>query len=92
MHVDYHRKQVFVSGKMIHLTKNEYRILAFLSENAGKILTYDSIIKHIWGVNPGGDTRILRVNITNIRKKIEKDTSNPEFIITEPGIGYRIPV
>lgn len=92
MSVDYCKKQVFVCGKMIHLTKNEFKILALLSENAGKILTYETIIKKIWGVNPGGDTRILRVNITNIRKKIESDTANPEYIITEPGIGYKMPV
>lgn len=91
MSVDYQKKKVYINGKNIHLTKNEFSIVALLSENAGKILSYEHIIKHIWGINPSGDTRILRVNITNIRKKLEKDPSNPEYIITEQGIGYRMP-
>lgn len=91
MTVNYRKEQVYIRDQKIHLTKNEFKILSFLSKNAGQIVTYDRIIKHIWGINPGGDTKILRVNITNIRKKIENDSTNPEYIITEPGIGYRMP-
>lgn len=91
MTLNYRKEQVYIRGQKIHLTKNEFKILSFLSQNAGKIVSYEKIINHVWGINPGGDTRILRVNITNIRKKIENDSTSPEYIITEPGIGYRIP-
>ena len=91
MTINYRSKKVTVNNREVHLTGNEYSIISLLSKNAGKILTYENIIKKIWGPNPGGDTRILRVNMANIRKKIEQDTSNPVYIITETGIGYRMP-
>ncbi|MBE6842821.1 MAG: response regulator transcription factor [Ruminococcus sp.] len=87
--VDFINKRVFVNGFDAMLTKNEYRIVALLAENAGRVITYEHIMKNVWGTDLVGDSR-LRVNMANIRKKIEEDTTLPEYIITEPGIGYRM--
>lgn len=88
--VDFKKKRVLINGEDVHLTQNEYKIVALLSHNAGKILTYDYLIKNIWGPNLQSDNQILRVNMANIRRKIEKNTASPEYIITEIGIGYRM--
>lgn len=87
--VDTDARTVCVNGKDIKLTKNEFRILALLCRYSGKVLTYDFIMRHIWGPGTGGNG-ILRVNMTNIRRKIEPDAENPVFIFTENGIGYRL--
>lgn len=92
MVIDFKKRRVLISGEDVRLTQNEYKIVELLSKNAGKILTYDYLIKHIWGPNMQSDNQILRVNMANIRRKIEKDTANPEYIITEIGIGYRMNV
>ena len=72
------------------LTQNEFRLLSLLGKYAGKVLTYDYMMKEIWGPNMKGDNRILRVNMANIRRKIEKNPGQPQFIFTEVGVGYRI--
>ena len=72
------------------MTPIEYRILELLSNNAGRVLTHKFIIKEIWGTYFETDTQGLRVFMASIRKKIEKDTSNPKYIVTEVGIGYRL--
>lgn len=88
--VDYDKRIVTVSGQNVHLTQNEYKIVALLSKYAGKVLTYDYLIKNIWGPNMKEDNRILRVNMANIRRKIEKNPAEPEYIFTEIGVGYRM--
>ena len=72
------------------LTQNEYKIVSLLGKYAGKVMTYDYIIKEIWGPNMKNDNRILRVNMANIRRKIEKNPAEPQYIFTEVGVGYRI--
>ena len=72
------------------LTQNEYKIVSLLGKYGGKVLTYDFIIKEIWGPNMKNDNRILRVNMANIRRKIEKNPAQPKYIFTEVGVGYRI--
>ena len=88
--VDYDKRRVFLRGEDAKLTQNEYKIVALLSKYAGKVLTYDHIIKAIWGPNIGGDNQILRVNMANIRRKIEKNPAEPKYIFTEMGVGYRM--
>ncbi len=88
--VDFENKKVFINGIDAMLTKNEYRIVALLAENAGRIITYEHIMRNVWGIESTGDSQRLRVNMSNIRKKIEEDTAFPEYIITETGIGYRM--
>ena len=79
-----------MDGTDAGLTQNEYKIVSLLGKYAGKVMTYDSIIKEIWGPNMKNDNRILRVNMANIRRKIEKNPAEPQYIFTEVGVGYRI--
>lgn len=88
--VDYDKRRVYVNGVDAHLTQNEYKIVSLLSMHAGKVMTYDSIIKLIWGPSSTGNNQLLRVNMANIRRKIEKNPAEPEFISTEMGVGYRM--
>lgn len=88
--VDWAKRRVILNGKDIHLTQNEYKIVAFLAQYSGKVLTYDQIIQHVWGPNAVGDNRILRVNMANIRRKLEINPAEPKYIFTEIGVGYRM--
>lgn len=90
LEVDYDKRRVYVNGEDVHLTQNEYKIVALLSKYSGRVLTYDSIIKHIWGPNAKQGNQILRVNMANIRRKIEPSTAEPRYIMTEMGVGYRM--
>ena len=87
---DYDKHRVFIDGVDAGLTQNEYKIVSLLGKYAGKVMTYDYIIKEIWGPNMKNDNRILRVNMANIRRKIEKNPAEPQYIFTEVGVGYRI--
>lgn len=88
--LDFGSNLVFVDNKLIHLTKNEFKILSLLCRHSGKILTYDFILKNVWGPRTDSNTGVLRVNMANLRRKIEGDTANPKYLFTENGIGYRI--
>lgn len=88
--VDIARHQVFVSGEEIHFTQNEFKILELLCAHAGKVLTYDFILEHVWGPYGGNNNQILRVNMANIRRKLKENPSEPKYILTELGIGYRM--
>ncbi len=88
--VDDSRQTCIIKNEHIHLTKNEFKILALLCRNSGKVLTYDFILTSIWGPKSGENTGILRVNIANLRKKLEANPLNPQYIFTENGIGYRM--
>jgi two-component system KDP operon response regulator KdpE len=88
--IDFDKHRVNVAGENIHLTQNEYKILSLLSRYPGKVLTYDYIIKNIWGPYSKSDNQILRVNVANIRKKLEPDPNEPKYIFTVVGVGYRM--
>ncbi len=88
--IDYDKHQVLIAGENAHLTQNEYKIVALLGKCAGKVLTYDFIMKELWGPQSRGNNQILRVNMANIRRKIEKNPAEPEYIFTEVGVGYRM--
>ena len=88
--IDYDKHQVLMNGENAKLTVNEYKIVALLGKYAGKVLTYDFIIRELWGPKAKTDNQILRVNMANIRRKIEKDPSHPEYLFTEVGVGYRM--
>ena len=88
--IDYDKRRVFVKGIDARLTQNEYRIVALLGRFAGRVLTYDYLIRELWGPSASGDNQILRVNMANIRRKIEKNPATPEYIFTEVGVGYRM--
>jgi len=89
LEIDYGKRAVFLAGETIHLTPVEYKILALLSKNAGKVLTHDYIMREIWGLYTS-DSHTLRVNMANIRRKIEKNPGEPKYILTEMGVGYRM--
>lgn len=88
--VDRAGHRVTVDGRDLHLTQIEFKIVSLLAANAGRVLTYDYIIKHIWGPYADSDNRILRVNMANIRRKIEANPAEPRYILTEVGVGYRM--
>ena len=88
--VDVARHQVFVGEDEIHFTQNEFKILELLCAHAGKVLTYDFILEHVWGPYGGNNNQILRVNMANIRRKLKENPSEPKYILTELGIGYRM--
>lgn len=88
--VDLTRRQVTVEGQLANLTPTEYDILRVLIQHAGKVLTHQQLIHLVWGDNYEADSHLLRVNISNLRRKIEIDPSRPRFVTTEPGVGYRL--
>jgi two-component system KDP operon response regulator KdpE len=90
LEVDLPRRLVTVCGEEVQLTPTEYDLLRLLVTHAGKVLTHSHILKQIWGVAYVEQYNILRVNISNLRQKIEKDASRPRYIVTEPGVGYRL--
>lgn len=88
--VDFDKRHVYVDGRDAKLTQNEFRIVALLAKHAGRVLTYDMLLKAVWGPNGSSDNQILRVNMANIRRKIEENPGKPQFIFTEIGVGYRM--
>ena len=91
--VDLARRNVLKQGKTISLTPTEYDILRVLVQHAGNVLTHEQLIHSIWGsesVNGEENSHLLRVNISNLRRKLEIDPSRPRYIVTEPGVGYRL--
>ena len=88
--VDFDKHRVYVDGKDAKLTQNEFRIVALLANHAGRVLTYDMLLKAVWGPNGSSDNQILRVNMANIRRKIEENPGEPQYIFTEMGVGYRM--
>ena len=88
--IDYDKHRVYVEEQDAGLTQNEFRLLSLLGKYAGKVLTYDYMMKEIWGPNMENNNRILRVNMANIRRKLEKNPAQPEYIFTEIGVGYRM--
>ena len=83
-------QMVTVDGRIVHLTQTEYKIVLLLCRQSGKVMTHDALIRGVWGPYNCCDTQILRVNMANIRRKLEKDPAMPEFITTEIGVGYRM--
>ena len=90
LRVDFDKRRITLDGNEVHLTRVEYRIVSILAQNSGKVITYDALINQIWGPYAGDNNRILRVNMANIRRKIEKNPAEPEYIFTELGVGYRM--
>ena len=86
--VDYAQHQVTMTGQEIPLTPIEYRILAYLAQNAGRVVTQDLLLEHVWGSEYLGESHMLQVNINRLRHKIERDPTHPLYILTKVGIGY----
>ncbi len=90
--IDIEARQVQVHGEQIHLTPTEYDLLNYLAKNKGKVITHRELLQEIWGPEYGDEREYLRVFISQVRKKIEKDPVRPKFILTEPGVGYRFTI
>jgi two-component system KDP operon response regulator KdpE len=90
LEVDLARRRVSAHGEELQLTPTEYELLRLLVAHAGKVLTHSQILRQIWGVAYMEQPHVLRVNISNLRHKIELDPSRPRYILTEPGVGYRL--
>ena len=92
LRMDLSRRLVSIRGEEISLTPTEYDILRLLMQNAGKVITHHHLLRQVWGNAYESEMHILRVNISNLRRKIELDPSRPHYILTEPGVGYRLRV
>jgi two-component system KDP operon response regulator KdpE len=92
LRMDISRREVSVGGRMTTLTPTEYDILRALVQHAGRVLTHRQLLRTVWGTAYESEAHMLRVNISNLRHKIESDASRPKYIVTEPGVGYRLKI
>jgi two-component system KDP operon response regulator KdpE len=92
LQVDLTRRLVKVGGEELSLTPTEYDLLRILVQNAGRVLTQRQLLRQVWGTAYDNEAHLLRVNMSNLRRKIEPDPTRPHFIVTEPGVGYRLKV
>ena len=88
--IDQARREVSVSGRQVHLTPNEYKLLTTLVKHAGMVLTHHQLLKEVWGGVQGAQPHYLRVYMAQLRQKLEVDPARPRHLITEPGVGYRL--
>lgn len=88
--IDFDKRLVMLGDRKIHLTQIEYKLVSLLAEQSGKVLTYDYIISRIWGPYADSNNQILRVNMAHIRRKLEYNPAEPQYIYTEIGVGYRM--
>jgi two-component system KDP operon response regulator KdpE len=90
LRVDLAARLVFVDGEEVHLTPNEYKLLAVLVHHAGKVLTHRHLLREVWGPNFVEHTNYLRVHMSQLRRKIEAEPARPRYVLTESGVGYRL--
>jgi DNA-binding response OmpR family regulator len=88
LEIDYSQHLVKMAGREVTLTPTEYRILAYLAQNAGRVLTQDLLLEHVWGGEYLGESHMLQVNINRLRRKLEVDPTHPRYILTKVGVGY----
>jgi two-component system KDP operon response regulator KdpE len=88
--IDFARREVTRAGEEVHLTPIEYKLLVLLAQHAGRVLTHRQILKEVWGAAYAAQTHYVRVQMAELRKKIEADPSRPKLLMTEPGVGYRL--
>lgn len=90
LRIDLGRRQVSFAGRQVALTPTEYELLRALAQHAGRVLTHHQLLRQVWGASYEPETHLLRVNISNLRRKLEPDPSRPQYLLTEPGVGYRL--
>jgi len=88
--VDLGKRRVFVEGEEIHLTPIEYKLLSILTRHPGKLITRKELLKEVWGPAGGDSSHYLRIYIHQLRHKLEQNSAQPRYLITEPGVGYRL--
>jgi len=87
--IDFDRREVWVEGKLVRLRPTEYRLLYHLVQNAGWVVTHDQLLSKVWGYEYRDEPHYVRLYINYLRQKLEKDPANPDYILTERGVGYR---
>jgi two-component system KDP operon response regulator KdpE len=92
LELDLDKRLVLVGGEEVHLTPNEYKLLALLMKNPGRVLTHRQLLKDVWGPAYATQTHYLRVYMGQLRHKLEHDAARPRYLVTEPGVGYRLKV
>jgi len=90
--VDLEKRRVTVGGTDVHLTPNEYKLLQVLLKNAGKMMTQRQLLNEVWGPGQLDQAQYVRVYVAQLRRKLEADPARPQFLLTEPGVGYRLVV
>jgi two-component system KDP operon response regulator KdpE len=90
LRLDLDKRQVFAGAKEVHLTPNEYKLFAYLMKNGGKVLTHRQLLREVWGAAYASQTHYLRVYMVQLRHKLEADPARPKYLVTEPGVGYRL--
>ena len=90
LHIDFARREVQRAGVTVHLTPMEYKLISLLVRHAGKVLTHRQILTELWGPGHATHTHYVRVQMAELRKKLEADPARPKLLITEPGVGYRL--
>ena len=90
LEIDYKKMRVCLDSRDVHLTPNEFKIVALLGKHAGRVMTYKAMLRELWGPSVSMDNKILRVHMASIRRKIEPDPNEPRYIFTEVGVGYRM--
>lgn len=90
LRVDLLRRQVTLAGEVVHLTPKEYQLLAILAQSGGRVVTHAQLLQAIWGRHHSDDTHYLRIYLRQLRQKLERDPGEPRYLLTEPGIGYRL--
>ncbi len=88
--LDESRHEVRLAGREIALAPLEYHLLSYLAQNAGRVVTQDQLLEHIWGEEYAGESHLLRVNMSRLRSKLEPDPAHPRYLLTKPGIGYML--
>jgi two-component system KDP operon response regulator KdpE len=89
LRLDFGRREIWVDGKLIQLRPTEYRLLYHLVQNAGWVMTYDQLLTKVWGYEYQNEPHYVRLYVNYLRQKLEKDPTNPKYILTERGVGYR---
>ena len=89
--LDLEKYEVNVDGTIVNLTLREFEVLKYLAQQQGQVVTREALLEQVWGYEYYGDIRTVDVTVRRIRERIEKDTSNPQYLITKRGIGYYIP-
>ncbi len=90
LEIDVARHEVHLLGELVRLTPIEFRLLLVLAKNPGRVLTHRQILHEVWGPNAGSQNQYLRVYMTHLRKKLERDPARPKLLLNEPGVGYRL--
>jgi two-component system KDP operon response regulator KdpE len=88
--VDLEKHRVTVADEAVHLTPREFRILRLLAQNHGKLMTHRAILREVWGPSYGDESNYLHVYVSQLRRKLEPDATRPQYLLTEPGAGYRL--